>query len=425
MPSKTALALRFAVLLSVTATAPAAAFGNFLHGARALGQAGAMTARAGDPSAITYNPAALTHLPGLQVAAGLGFSNAIDQYDSASGSFSAKHIIQLQPLLYVSWKPEGSRLAYGVGIDTPFWYVEDWNPNLFPGRFLARRVELRVSEVHPAAAYDLGDGWSVGGGLRYLFGTLEQENNGRFTFLNQGTPIPFEVERNAAADVDAWSWDLAVAFAAPEWGWGAVVRGPARLKGTGDLDYRPRDVPPGVPGLDAAVAARFVDGSARQAFELPRELRGGVWYAPYPELRLELDLAHRAWSSLDDTAITFSPDAFRQGPTERTRRDWDDTLSLRLGAEGDVTDALAVRGGVALEPSPVPDATVEPGFPRADSIVYAVGASWSLPKLSFDVGYSFHDYDDRSARGQEPNPTVTGRYTTHDQVWAVSARWRL
>ena len=147
--------------------------------------------------------------------------------------------------------------------------------------------------------------------------------------------------------------------------------------------------------------------------------------APYPELRLELDLAHRGWSSLDETSVTFDPDAFRRGPTERTRRDWDDTLSLRLGLEGDVSDALAVFGGVALEPSPVPDGTVEPGFPRADATVYAVGASWSFPKLSFDLGYSFHDYDDRAARGQEPDPAVSGRYSAHDQVWAVSARWRL
>jgi long-chain fatty acid transport protein len=180
-----------------------------------------------------------------------------------------------------------------------------------------------------------------------------------------------------------------------------------------------------VPGLEDAIADRFVDGSARQAFELPRELRAGIWYAPYPELRLELDLAHRAWSSLDETAVTFSPDAFGRGPTERTRRDWDDTLSLRLGLEGDVSEALALYGGIALEPSPVPDETVEPGFPRADATVYAAGVSYNLPKLSFDVGYSFHDFDTRSARGQEPDPAVNGSYAAHDQVWAVSARWRL
>jgi hypothetical protein len=27
--------------------------------------------------------------------------------------------------------------------------------------------------------------------------------------------------------------------------------------------------------------------------------------------------------------------------------------------------------------------------------VYAVGLSYSFPWLSFDLGYSFHDYDDR------------------------------
>ena len=37
-------------------------FGIFQHGGRTTGQAGAFVARASDPSALTYNPAAITRL---------------------------------------------------------------------------------------------------------------------------------------------------------------------------------------------------------------------------------------------------------------------------------------------------------------------------------------------------------------------------
>ena len=106
------------------------------------------------------------------------------------------------------------------------------------------------------------------------------------------------------------------------------------------------------------------------------------------------------------------------------RGNWDDVVNLRLGVEGDVGDTLSVYGGVALEPSPVPSQRVDPGFPRGDAIVYAVGASYHFPQLSFDLGFSRHDHDGVGVRFQEPDPDVPGSYSADDNVWSVSARWR-
>ncbi len=420
-------------LLAALAGAPfvsASGFGLFQHGGRAMGQVGAFTARAPEPSAVTYNPAGITRLEGFQLQAGLDFNNAQDKYTSATGTFSANHVIQFPAALYATWKQASGPFALGIGLDAPFYYNADWRPVFFPGRFLTRRFELRVYEVHPVLAYDLGEGWSVAGGARYLIGSLEQEDNARLPIspLPTGTNPPFliEVERNAAADVDALAWDLAVQYAAPSWGWGAVYRSPARLKGNGDVEYAARDVPSGVPGLDAAIQARLVNGSTRQSFEIPREIRAGIWYAPYPELRLELDASFQSWSSLEATDVNYAPDVFGDGPTVTTRRDWDDTTSLRLGLEGDITDTVMLYGGIASEPSPVPGNTLEPGFSRGDALVYAIGFSYSFPQISFDLGYSFHDHDDLGASNQEQlNPGRSGTYAASDQVWGFAVRWRL
>jgi len=420
-------------LLAALAGAPlvsASGFGLFQHGGRAMGQAGAFTARASEPSALTYNPAAITRLEGFQLQAGLDFNNASDKYTSATGSFTARHIIQFPPYLYATWKQKEGPWALGIGIDAPFYYSLNWQARLFPGRFLNRRTELRVHELHPVLAYDLGEGWSIGGGLRYAFGNLDQDDNARLLFSASppGTiPQPFliEVERNASSDIDALAWDVAVHYAAPSWGWGAVYRSAEKLKGTGDVDYSARDVPSGVPGLEAAIQARLINGSARQSFEVPRELRTGVWYAPYPELRLELDAAYQNWSSLEATDVTYDPNVFGDGPTVRTRRDWKNTTSLRLGIEGDITDSFMIFGGIAQEPSPVPGSTVEPGFPRGDALVYAGGFSVNLPQISFDVGYSLHDHDSRGASNQEAlQPGRQGSYSAKDQVWGFAVRWR-
>src|SRR3954453_23275378 len=88
--------------LAGASLASASGVGLFQHGARATGQAGAFTARASDPSALTYDPAAITKLPGLQLQAGLDFNNATDTYTSQTfGSIEAGHIIQFPPAVYL------------------------------------------------------------------------------------------------------------------------------------------------------------------------------------------------------------------------------------------------------------------------------------------------------------------------------------
>jgi long-chain fatty acid transport protein len=423
--SRLVVVLTLALATATAGSAAASGFGLFQHGGRAMGQVGAFTARASEPSATTYNPAAITRLSGFQFQAGLDFNNAEDEYSSRTGGFAAKHIIQFPPALYATYKPADLPLAFGIGVDSPFYYAADWEPRLFPGRFLTRRFEMRLYEVHPVLAYDLGEGWSVGGGVRYVFGTLEQEDNAIVPVFATTQTVPVEIERNVAADVDAIAWDVALHYADTAWGWGAVYRSPARLKGNGDVKYNPRDVPQGVPGLQSALQGRFQENGASESFEIPRELRGGIWIAPYPELRLELDASYQSWSSLENTDVTIDGDAFGDGPTVRTPRDWEDTLSLRLGLEGDITDRFSLNGGVAFEPSPVPDRTVEPGFPRGDAWVYAAGFSYNFPDISFDVGYSRHQHDSRNAPRQEPlNPTVNGSYESTDQVWGFAVRWR-
>jgi long-chain fatty acid transport protein len=264
--------------------ASASGFGLFQHGARAIGQAGAFTARASDPSAMTYNPAAITKLNGVQLEAGLDMNNPTIRYTSQTGGFQARHIIQFPPALYVTWRPQRGPFALGLGYDSPFNDSLNWEPRLFPGRFITRRTEVRVYELHPVLAYDLGEGWSVAGGFRYAFGNIDRDVNSIANVLPAGSsnpaPVPVEIERNATADVNGTAWDVSIHYAAPSWGWGGVFRSAESLKGNGDVSYKPRDVPVGVPGLSAALQSTFTTGRVRESFEIPREVRAGIWYAP-------------------------------------------------------------------------------------------------------------------------------------------------
>jgi long-chain fatty acid transport protein len=420
---------RFAAVLSILAflsagAAQAALFELYQHGGRATGQAGAFTARADDPSAIYYNPAAITKLQGTQVEAGLDFTNPRDDYQSATDKVEAHHVINFPPMAFFTHHfGAGSPIAIGLGIDAAYWNDLNWDDALFPGRFVDRRFRLQVGELHPVLAWEVTDDFSVGGGLRYLYGTLEQTDNGLVPITLPIGMSTVEVQRDAQTNVHKLAWDLAVHYVRPAWGWGAVYRSAAKLDGRGDANYEIEN-PPAIAGLSDVLATRFAKGTTRQSFEIPDEARGGFWFAPYPELRFELDASFDRWSQVGDDVIVYNPDAFGTGPTVRPRR-WDDTLSFRLGVEGNITDDFLLHGGFGIEPSPISGATIEPGFPQGDVKVYAFGFTYNLPQLSFDVGYSLHEGDSRGAIHQELlNPAVSSRYSSRDQVWAGTMRWR-
>jgi long-chain fatty acid transport protein len=424
------LASSWALALLAAGVAPAAASSplQFQHGGRATGQVGAFVARSSQPVAVAYNPAAITRLPGLQGQMGFDFTAPREDYLSPAGTHPSKHIITHVPALYFTWHLPEDRypFALGLGIDTKSWHFVDFRTALFPGRFLTRRQEMTLFDFHPVVAYELGERWSVGGGLHYYYGTLAEGTN-RFVDVLGATGLHrIEVERLAEARVDGIAVDLGLHFAGRGWGWGLVFDSGTEISGSGNVDYRARDVPAD-PLLEARLEDLLRRGRSRQRFELPWELRTGMWLALTSRLRTEVDLVYLGWSALETTTVTYRPDPFSNTAerTETRNRDWDDTLSLRLGLEGDLGPSWLLYGGLAWEPTPVPAERLEPGFPRGDAWVYALGLSYRYRTTSIDVGYSFHDHANRRALRQElQNPGAEGTYKARNQVWAFSLSWR-
>ncbi len=420
---------RRALALLLLAPAPLAAsgFGLFQHGGRGAAQAGAFVARADDPSAVRSNPAALARLAGFQLEAGLDFAAPKDQFDSEGRSDLAHHTIQFPAALYATWKPKKLQapLTFGLGLDSPYWTIENWDTALFPGRFDTLRQEATFFELRPTVAWAIDERWSLGGSLRYVRGAFETSFATTEHFL--GAPqllVVAEIDGEAAAKVDGLGLDIGLQYTAPNWGLGAVVGSGVALDGSGDIRYDPRE-PFDNAAAEADFHRRFAGSSVAMNFELPPTLTAGLWCALSDAFKLEADVAWSGWSALDRSRIEIAADPYSPPPPALDRRrDWKDVVSLRLGAEWTLSEAWALGAGIAREPSPVPDSTVEPGFPQGDAIVFALGASYNLPGLSFDAGYSFYRYSDRDAALRGFDFPVRGTFGGRAQVFSVSARWR-
>lgn len=433
--------LRRGLVLSALATltvasAPsfASGFVLFQHGGRSTAQAGAFAARADEPSAVRFNPAAISRLEGFQFQAGLDFQAPSDEFTTGGRTDSPEHVIQFPPSLYATWRPDGLAvpLTFGLSLDSPFWSIQNWNPALFPGRFETLRQELTLFELRPSVAWAVDERWSVGGSLRYVRGANETSFARIFAFHGATLP-PFEeaeVVTEVTTTVDGIGFDLALHFAEEAWGAGVVASSGVALDGDGDVEHFLPN-PLFLPESEAQFESDFGPGRATADFELPPSLTAGFWWAATETLDIEIDVAWSGWSALERTTIEFdetSPGA----PTLVRQRDWKDVVSIRLGAEKAFgADGLgwSAGAGLAWEPSPVPDSTVEPGFPRADAWAIALGGSYDMEGLSFDFGYSYFFYDDRDAVLSSAIPTaglvpVTGSFSARSQVFSVSARWR-
>lgn len=423
-------ALGFALFLLLPAAATASGFLLFQHGGRTTSQAGAFAARASDPSAVRYNPAAIVRLDGFQFQAGLDFQAPTDEFATASRADSPEHVIQFPPSLYASWKPKALALplAFGLSIDSPFWSIQNWNTALFPGRFDTLRQELTLFELRPTVAWAIDERWSLGGSLRYVQGALETSFAVEEIFSSHPHIIEeAEVESAAAAKVDGIGIDLALHFAAETWGAGVVASSGVRLDGDGEIEHFTVQ-PLFDQGAQLDFDLNFGVADAAMDFELPPTLTAGFWWSPTAAIAVEVDVAWSGWSALDRTTIEIDPDPFTDDPPALDRRrDWDDTLALRLGGEWSFASGWAAGAGLAWEPSPVPDATAEPGFPRGDAYVVALGGSYNMKGLSFDFGYSYYFYQNRSATltGVDGvNSPVAGTFSARSQVFSISARWR-
>jgi len=423
--------LLLCVLAPLPAPLAAAGFGLFQHGGRGAAQAGAFVARADEPSAVRYNPAGIARLEGFQLEAGLDFQAPADELDSPGRTDLAHHIIQFPAALYATWKPKelALPLAFGLSVDAPFWTITNWDTALFPGRFDTIRQETSLFELRPTVAWAIDERWSLGGSLRYVRGGFETSFASLETFHGgaQGL-VPAEINAEAASQVDGLGFDLGVQYVATRWGWGAVLGSGIALEGSGDIGYFPRDAFTNATA-EAAFNRRFVSSSASMNFELPPTASVGVWWGITDSLKLEGDIAWSGWSALDRTRIEITNNPYRlygSGEPEALDRprDWKDVVSLRLGAEWTLSPQWALGGGLAFEPSPVPDETIEPGFPQGDAMVYAFGASYNLPGLSFDAGYSYHQYSDRGVRFYTYEAPGSGTFSSRAQVFSISARWR-
>jgi long-chain fatty acid transport protein len=385
------------------------------HGARATGRADAVVATDTDGTSIVHNVGGLAAQDGIgiHIGASLIFPSSSFECEAepcAGTKTDTDSPMSVTPQLYLTARVH-DLVSVGFGFHTPFGSKIVW-PDSAPTLDEIRTQELRTYFLTPAVGLNLDKfvpGLTFGAGVDLVPATVELTQNIYFGDAVQGSATlggnAFGVGFRAGAQYKPRM--------VPGLSLGAAYRSEVSLDfdGKGDFDVEDpfRDqLPP--------------DGDIKTSITLPQSISAGVAYRPLPPLEVELDAVWMGWSSFDRLEIEL-PDM----STTVSPRDYEDTVSIRFGAEYALrTPALRLdlRAGYMYDPTPVPKERLTPSLPDIDRHDLTLGASYHIMNYRIDFGMLWVLPGSRSTGEEMFAPTYKGTYDVTAFVASLSLSGR-
>jgi len=383
-------------LIALSATSFGLGFRIPDQGAAATARGDAFAATADDPSAIYYNPAGITQLSGTRALLG-GYAISLKTRVSldAPGDNSDFHNInthlQAVPTFFATWKPEGSRLALGVGTYVPFGFAITY-PDDTPFRTIARKGSIQMTTINPTAAYQLTDTLSIGLGATINYGRAE---------LDRGIVIPGDNFRFKGDGV-TYGFDAGIMWSPHRMHhFGLTYRSATRVDFSGhssvDIDSFKIATPFGpfkVPGTHTREDADAV-------FDMPQTITFGYSFRPTEDWNFEFNLDWADWDKLNtvtlhqtsgDVAIPFN---------------WKSSFMYEFGVTKKFAHNFHASVGYVYSETSVPNESFSPAIPDSNRHIVSAGFGQSYDHFNWNVAYQ---YTYSPARSVVQGTTADGTY---------------
>ena len=398
------------IIIFLCAPVFASGFSIFTHGARGFGLAGAFAAKAGDPSAIFYNPAGIGNITGTRVLVGFAplLHQSLFEHDPLT-SYPTKTILDKKllflPTLYFTSRIT-SRITAGFGIYSPFGFNISWADN-WPGQKILTESSLYTFSLNPVMAYRLTSSINVAVGYQFVKGYYGIK---RFPYA----PDIYNVDRPVS--------ELGAKAITEADGSGAGFTAGLQLRGTDmitlGLCYR-SSIKLDLNGDITLIPEVSPGSNIGTEIGLPASVVFAIDYMPNEFLALEADVIWMEWSSFDKIAITAdNPTLSYTSPKQLT-----DNVHFRLSLEYSAEDIAVFRTGYFYAPSPAPDEYLDPMIPNTLREGITLGIGWSYEQYTFDAAY-LHSFK-RDRYSDYSKILSNGRYEYKAEGFAVSLSYRI
>jgi long-chain fatty acid transport protein len=398
------------VLLFLGANAFAEGFAMTEWSARGLSLAGGMVARADDASAVAYNPAGITQLPGVHLMAGGSLLAPYGQIETrnsgATSNTSVRQLFWFPPHLYATWQLSDDWWL-GFGLFSRFGlgnqYPSDW-----AGRYDIYNVSLQTVSANPVIAYKVNDWLSlaVGAELMYLHIMMEKKVAPMTPSALNPALAPFNRPENDM-NLQGESWGLGMNAAAhlrinEQWSVGLTYRSQmthnvrGRVKFGRQYNSELGGQLPEMHNSNASATVQFPDSAAL-----------AVMWKPLPNLSFEVGTIWTRWSTYN--ALNVYPD---RAPNSISQKSFRDGWNFNASVEYRPLDWLALRLGYWYETPVVNEKYAEYMLPSYGRDVITAGVGFRWDNWTLDLAYAhiwIHSLNyDRSAARSAAESQRTG-----------------
>ena len=390
-----------AVALALGGVASSAIAGGFAIGTQSgsgTGNAFAGGAAAADDASVVWsNPAAMTLIPGKQIAGALHIVSPSFKFSNngSTGAFAAPGTgdggdggdLTYIPNAFFTWAFSPT-LSFGLALNVPFGLATDYD-NGWRGQLQTLKSEIKTANINPSVAFKVNNTVSIGGGVS--FQKIDAE-------LTQATPSAALGNTKLEADDTGFGYNLGILVqASPATRFGAHYRSKIKYELEGKQTF---DGP----------AAALANASVKADLEVPATLSLSIFHAMGQQWELMADATWTGWDKLKQlTAIrtTAAPALGGVGSTAaQLAFNWDNTWRFGAGANYKLSPQTKLRFGVAFDETPTNDTDRTARLPDEDRKWLAFGVQWKPSKTGIlDVGYAHEFIKDASISSGSP-PTL-------------------
>lgn len=437
------------ILLLMTSAAKADGFRNPFQSAAAIAQGNAFAAQADDASAVFYNPAGMTQLPGIHHVGGVQFVNVDTHFRGLNGATTENDLGGVfgfpPPLqMFVTASPRDpviswlSDLTFGFGLQNLFGFASRY-PKNGPLNTAVIEASLPLLDIKPTLAYRFTDWLSLGAGADIFTFWTGAVGGAEQKFISPGLPgIPAGSRVRITGDGTAVGGNASLLLTPvrneagdPTVNFGFVWRSEAELPLRGNLYLN------GVKTAKSKSGLRFPDIYTAALAVWPLRNRDREW-------KLETDIDYVRWSTIKKQTFKFS-----NGVSLRIPQTWHNAVTINTGTEYKWIKPselphwdLALRAGYIWTQTPVSDNSFTPAFPDSNGHTLSAGIGFTCRPggrflglvscgdtdtvsrwhhLGIDLAYQLVLWETRKVF-ENPNPAVNGRYRSTNQALAVSFR---
>lgn len=371
--------------------------------AKGLGVSNALTAGVDDPSAVYYNPAALTEVNGNQLVGTLNYINVQSNVENSGSKSNNRSKHNFIPTFFGNFHIPNSDFTLGLGFYTPFGLSVEYDKNAFT-RYAVVEAELSPYYINGAIGWRPNEFIAIGAGVSYVGASATLS---RAIYLDTVLGTPPGPLSDASGDLDARA-KITGSTETATFNLGLLLKHP-KLPLKFGLTYRGRAFlnfkGSGVSFQDSVTlggthfGTKVSDGS----LVLPTVVSAGLYWQVNPKWSLEFVYDWTKWNDLQQFRLDFEDSLPAAAgnvpiPSLTVSADWKNTSTLRLGTHFQLNKSWDFLAGIAVDETPIPSSTLGPLVPGADILTLNGGVSYSWRKLELTLSYMAVFYQDRTVQ---------------------------